>query len=235
MLYAVCTDKGIKREQNEDCIYGDGRLFIVADGMGGHSAGEVASAMAVDVVSEILKNCENDFEENIIRAINKANEVVKRDAVHEKAGMGTTIDVCIVDNDEVHIGHVGDSRVYILHKDIIEQITDDHSYVQMLLDKGEITEDEVKGYPMKNMITRAVGVSETVKTDYYTKKLQPGDVLVMATDGLTNMIADEEIAAIISHNDSLTVSVSDLIKKANENGGDDNISVILADCFAKGE
>ena len=229
MNFSYMTDKGKKREKNEDCLYADGTLFIVADGMGGHNAGEVASRMAVDIISEKLKNVKKNFREEISDAVAFANGEIYKAAEGKFSGMGTTADICIYDGKSIHIGHVGDSRVYLLHSGELSKITVDHSYVEMLLRKGEITREEADNYPMKNMITRAVGVGSGITTDYYEKSVSEGDILLMCTDGLTNAVSENEIKKIIG-TESPEGAAKKLIDAANANGGPDNITVIIAVC-----
>lgn len=231
MLFAYVTDKGRIREKNEDSVYASDNLFIVADGMGGHNAGEVASAMAVKIISERLSSVRENFREEISDAIAFANMKIYEDAVGGLSGMGTTVDVCMYDGQHFHIGHVGDSRVYLIHGNSITKLTVDHSYVEMLLQKGEITKEEADNYPMKNMITRAVGVSEGVKIDYYEKTAAEGDILLMCTDGLTNAVSEEYILSAVLSEKDLKKSAQKLIDAANSNGGPDNITVVIAKCI----
>lgn len=229
MNFSYMTDKGKKREKNEDFLYADGTLFIVADGMGGHNAGEVASRMAVEIISERLKGLKGNFREEISDAVAFANSEIYKAAKGEFSGMGTTADICIYDGKSLHIGHVGDSRVYLLQNGELSKLTVDHSYVEMLFRKGEITREEADNYPMKNMITRAVGVGNGITTDYYEKSVSEGDIILMCTDGLTNAVKENEIKEIIKAN-SPSDAAKKLIDTANANGGPDNISVIIAVC-----
>ncbi len=230
MLFAYKTDKGLKREKNEDSVYADGRLFIIADGMGGHNAGEVASSMAVKVISERLKTVTDNFREEISDAVAFANESIFSSAGGEYSGMGTTVDICLYDGEKIHVGHVGDSRVYLLRKGKMKKLTLDHSYVEMLFRKGEITREQADNYPMKNMITRAVGVGEDVTADCFEAEVEPGDMFLMCTDGLTNVVTEERILEVINSASNIDEVPGLLIKQANENGGPDNITVIIAVC-----
>lgn len=229
------TDCGRQRKNNEDAVYVKGNMFVVADGMGGHNAGEVASRMAVEAVSKIGADAEADCRGCLLRTFDEANRNIFAAAKGERAGMGTTMDVCIYREGNLHIGHVGDSRVYLLRRGHLKQITVDHSYVEMLISRGEITAEEAKDYPMKNMITRAVGVADEVQMDYCVQKIEEGDRILACTDGLTNMLSDKDIARLVDESDSLEVALDSLIAAANEAGGRDNISVVLADFSAKGE
>lgn len=230
MLFACMSDKGKKREKNEDSVYAADGLFVVADGMGGHSAGEIASSMATKIISDCLSDVKDNFREAITDAVACANSKIYAAAEGELSGMGTTVDVCIYDGKYIHIGHVGDSRVYIIKNGMLNQITVDHSYVEMLLQKGEITKAEAKNYPMKNMITRAVGVSDGISTDYYETAFGENDVLLMCTDGLTNAVSEEQILEIVKGEKELSEAAKKLVNAANENGGPDNITVIIARC-----
>ncbi len=230
MIFSYMTDRGKKREKNEDSVYADGTLFIIADGMGGHNAGEVASRMATDIISERLKGIKENRREEITDAVAFANAEIYKAAEGQFSGMGTTVDVCLFDGKSLHIGHVGDSRVYLLHDGELTKLTVDHSYVEMLLSKGEITREEADNYPMKNMITRAVGVSGGITTDYYEKSVSEGDILLLCTDGLTNAVSEKDIKNILGSEKDIENAVKRLIDTANANGGPDNITVIAAVC-----
>ncbi len=229
------SDCGRQRMNNEDAVYVTDTMFVVADGMGGHNAGEVASRMAVEEVSHMVIDVSDDFCTCLRRAFEKANHKIFAAAVGDWTGMGTTMDVCIYHDGALHIGHVGDSRVYLLRNRQLTQITVDHSYVEMLVSRGEITAEEAKHYPMQHMITRAVGVAQEVQMDYYLQKIEQGDRIVACTDGLTNMLSDEDIVRLIDTSSSLTQALDRLVDAANEAGGGDNISVVLADFSVKGE
>ncbi len=231
MYFAGKTDKGMVRENNEDFFYADGKLLVVADGMGGHNAGEVASKLAVNTVISVLDGIEGDYEKHIILAIKEANEKVYNMATGEREGMGTTLDIGIYESGKLYLGHVGDSRVYVIRNGQAIKITEDHSYVEMLLKKGEITQEEAKNYPMKNMITRAIGVGKEVEGDFYEFNIEDGDKILFCTDGLTNMLTDGEIAEIILGSDDTASAAEKLLEKANAAGGKDNITVIVADKF----
>ena len=224
------TDKGLIRENNEDAFYVDAKkgIFIVADGMGGHSAGEVASQMAVEEIKKYLNTEENKFSQILKQAIIEANK-----AIYEKAeedpnleGMGTTIVVAIVNNKNLHIAHVGDSRAYILTKEGLKQITEDHSLINEWVKEGKITLDEARFHPMRNVITRALGVEKEVEVEINTIPYQ-GEPILLCTDGLTDMLEDKEIEEIIKNNPDPEQACEALIKEANEKGGKDNVTVIL--------
>lgn len=233
------TDIGKERKINEDFYYISEpedkiKLFILADGMGGYNAGEVASKMAVETVKEyIYKHFEKSKEnkekiENLIReSIEYANETIYKQAKNKKelSGMGTTLDVCLIYNSRLYIGHIGDSRVYRIRKEFMRRITKDHSYVQTLIEDGKITKEEAFNHPKKNMLTKALGCVEKVEPDIYTKTFIKDDIILMSSDGLTNMIKEEEIYNIIKK-DKLKATES-LVKQANDNGGYDNITVVV--------
>ena len=229
MIFAAKTDKGKVRENNEDFFYANENVLIVADGMGGHNAGEVASRIATETIVETLSGFMSNYGYIIDKAINKANEKVFSLAKDDRAGMGTTVDICMTDGEKLYIGHVGDSRVYLIRDGEIKKITEDHSYVEMLIKKGEITEEEAKNYQMKNMITRAIGVGKEVKGDFYEIGLEKSDKVLLCTDGLTNMLTDNEILKIVSGAKNIATAVDKLVSKANSAGGKDNITVILAE------
>lgn len=234
------TDIGQERKVNEDYYFiseADSKikLYIIADGMGGYNAGEVASKMATESVKEyIYKHFEKSKEsrESIVDMLNEAikyaNETVYKKSKSEKdlEGMGTTLDVCLIYNSKVYIAHIGDSRVYRIRKDFLRRITKDHSYVQTLIEDGKITKEEAYNHPKRNMLTKALGCMEEVEPDIYVKTFLKGDILIMTTDGLTNMVRENEMYEIIKEG-TAKVATERLVSKANENGGYDNITVII--------
>lgn len=233
------TDKGLKREMNQDVFYTHKfseqvGFAIVCDGMGGQSAGNIASEMVCSIVSGKLVDDEIDKAEQsqisslIVNAISEANIQVYTKANIEPGykGMGTTVVLCAVLNNEAYIANIGDSRVYLLQNGRLHQVTKDHSLVQELLEQGKIEKHEVLTHPNKNMITRAVGVSLTVDIDFLSLKFETGSKILLCSDGLTNMISDEEIEKVILFNDAKT-SCEKLIGLANNAGGIDNITVAV--------
>lgn len=237
MIFAFGSDIGCGRSNNEDFFYipKEGsqlqNIAIVADGMGGYNAGEIASREAVESVLSYMNEYNDEIGQNCIRsAIRSANshimEMVKKDI--RLKGMGTTITVAAFKNNSVVIGHVGDSRAYLISREnkTITQLTKDHSYVQMLLDNGEITIEQAMEHPMKNAITRAVGVERRVKIDAFERTLFPGDVVVLCTDGLFRFVSDEEIFENI--NNDFYEGVKKLVNLVKERGGDDNITMVAA-------
>lgn len=235
------TDIGMVREVNQDYVYASDlpignlpNLFVVADGMGGHKAGEFASRFAVEVVKEELaKSVEDNPEAMIKQAITSANqkliETASQDARLE--GMGTTLVVATVIERTLYFANVGDSRLYLLNHDI-KQVSKDHSLVQEMVRLGGIKEEEAKNHPDKNIITRAIGAKEQVEVDFYEYRLKKGDIILMCTDGLSNMVDDTEILHIVKGSRDIVEAVEGLIGKAKENGGNDNIGVVAVDVFA---
>ena len=233
------SDIGKAREMNQDAYYASQPsdtvgLYIVADGMGGYNGGEIASSLAVTATKDFIENnfaetehTKEALQELVKNAIEYANMLVyeKSKEVPELEGMGTTIEVALVHNNRVYIGHVGDSRIYRIRKEIIRKITTDHSYVQKLVKDGTISKEEAVHHPKKNMLTKALGCTSFVEPDVTVKGFLKDDILVLTSDGLTNMVKDQEIYEIVK--DNLEVATDKLIDKANENGGLDNITVII--------
>lgn len=230
------TDIGRKRKVNQDYIYTSeepvGNLpnvFIVADGMGGHNAGDYASKVTVETM---LAEMQSSFEKNptliFRRAIEEANEVIRRRAGEDKKleGMGTTVVVASCMGRFLQVANVGDSRLYVVNREI-RQITRDHSLVEEMIRMGGLDRADARNHPDKNIITRAVGAEDHVEPDFFTVELREGDTVLMCSDGLTNMLEDEEIRMIISGARDLVEKAECLVEAANANGGRDNISVIL--------
>lgn len=230
------TDIGRKRKANQDYVYTSGEavgnlpnLFIVADGMGGHNAGDYASKLAVEtMVSEIEHSFEQKPVKIFTKAIATANEMIRQKASEtpDMEGMGTTVVAATCLGRHLQIANVGDSRLYVVGGQI-RQVTRDHSLVEEMVRVGTISQDEARIHPDKNIITRAVGVSETVEADYFSVDLAAGDLVLMCTDGLTNMLEDEEIRVILSGAGDIAEKAQALVEAANANGGRDNISVVL--------
>ncbi len=234
MIYYARTDKGKVRNQNEDFIYApdgnDGFFAVVADGMGGHKAGEVASRIVVDTIKDSLESAgaKNVTIQMLCDALKTANKNVWDEAQtnpHLK-GMGSTATVAAFRGHEVIIGHVGDSRAYLFRDGALSQITKDHSYVQMLIDNGYITSKQAENHPNKNVITRSVGTDDIVDIDTFTVQLEKGDVILLCSDGLNIVVSDEDIEATLSN--GIESAADSLVESALKNGGVDNISVVLA-------
>lgn len=236
------TDKGMVRSINQDCfdfevVDTNFSWALVCDGMGGTNSGEIASNLArLCVKNEMNKNYKNGLTECEIKnlmleSISKSNRDILEKSLENKEyeGMGTTIDLAVVIGDKLHVAHVGDSRVYLISKDKIEQITTDHSMVQEMLDSGEITSEQAKVHPKKNIITRALGVHEQLDADYVSKKLEKGDVVFMCTDGLSNYIDMENILKYINKYKEQEL-VEKFILNVNELGGNDNTTALVMYC-----
>lgn len=230
------TDIGRKRKLNQDTVYSCDHplgnlqnLYIVADGMGGHKAGDYASAYTVKAIEREVELCEAKAPISILReAITTANSEIYAKASTEPdfAGMGTTTVAATVEDGTMYVANVGDSRLYHID-DKITQITRDHSLVAEMVRKGSISEQAARMHPDKNIITRAIGASAGVDIDFFEVELNHGDVVLMCTDGLTNMVEDDEIARIIHDTDDIEVMAENLVKMANHNGGKDNIGVVI--------
>lgn len=233
------SDIGKVREMNQDNYYisdqdNDINLYIVADGMGGYKGGEIASKMAIDCTKNYILNNFDSIKkekENIVELINSAIEYANM-AIYEKSkeiddynGMGTTIDLCLIYGGKLYIGHVGDSRVYRLRNEFFRKLTVDHSYVEQLVKQGNITKEEAYNHPKKNMLTKALGCTAFVEPDVLVKGFQKGDILLMCTDGLTNMVRENQIYDIIKRNPR--ESADALVNKANEHGGIDNVTAVI--------
>lgn len=233
------SDIGKVRDMNQDSYYISDKddkikLYIVADGMGGYKGGEIASKLAIESSKNyIINNFDQTKKERdqiielIKNAIEYANMVVyeKSKEVPELAGMGTTIDVCLIYSNRIYIGHIGDSRVYRLRKDFFRKLTVDDSYVEQLVKEGNITKEEAYNHPKKNMLTKALGCTAFVEPTVLVKGFMKGDILLMCTDGLTNMLKDDKICEIIKQNSEQ--ASKELVKKANEQGGYDNITAVI--------
>jgi PPM family protein phosphatase len=226
---AVRTDTGRQRNANEDSLFVDAPLFVVADGMGGAQAGEVASRAAAESFAQNLPPAppERLLEETIEGANRTIHELARKDP--SLTGMGTTTTAALVDLDseEVAIGHVGDSRAYRLRGGKFEQLTRDHSLVEEMRRKGQLTDAQAEDHPQRSIITRALGPEPEVEVDLQTVPAQAGDVFLICSDGLTTMLDDEKIAHILSRATSLQSAVRALVDEANRAGGRDNITVVI--------
>lgn len=242
----AATDIGPVRDNNEDAwlIDVEGGLLVVADGMGGHAAGEVASAIAVETVQEILMGGEDPDEtrlsttvddpadalrERLRYAMNQASVNIRR-AVAENpkhSGMGTTLVVVVLDRDQAHLAHVGDSRAYLFRDERLMRLTRDHTVVQQEVDAGRLTPELARVVPHKNILTRSVGFHGSVEPDTSTRSLMPGDVLVLCSDGLSDPVEDSTIEALCvkTHIEDLAGA---LVQEAIKSGGEDNITVVVA-------
>jgi len=237
LSYAARTDVGMIRSGNEDNYAVDANgargIFIVADGMGGHAAGEVASEMAVQIVLRELKDVSNITDGNVNKVLGEALRLANR-AIHDrtitevdKQGMGTTASVLLMNARYFLIGQVGDSRVYRLRDGALSQITKDHSYVQEQVDAGFLTPEQARYHPYSNVITRCVGASPDVEPDAYTGDVRVGDLFLVASDGLTGMVDDRRLAQLLVNRHTPERKVHNLIAEANGRGGLDNITAIV--------
>ncbi len=241
------TNVGMKRTHNEDnfSIIEESGLYIVADGMGGHASGEIASKMAVDAMREFFAATANDpertwpykmdrskgYEENrLITGIKLANLRIYESAQRDprQRGMGTTIVALFAVEDGVYVAHVGDSRVYRMRDTRLEQLTEDHSLLNDYIKMKRLTADEIANFPHKNVIVRALGMKDTVKVDTRHEQPRAGDVYLLCSDGLSGPVNDDDVRETLIGTGDLKAAASRLIAKANENGGPDNITVVLA-------
>jgi PPM family protein phosphatase len=235
--YASRTDPGRKRRHNEDSFVVQPPLFAIADGMGGAQAGEIASALAAGALSESKAN--GGGESRVTELIQEANR-----RVHERAstdpstsGMGTTMTVALIEsNGSVTIGHVGDSRAYRLRDGALEQITDDHSLVAELVRRGELSPAEAEVHPQRSVITRALGTDPDVDVDAFSVRPEPGDVYLLCSDGLSDMVPGAAIEEIMrEHRGDLDAAARSLVRAANRGGGDDNITAVLFEIVEGGD
>jgi protein phosphatase len=228
--WATATNVGLLRGHNEDAVapndmgLGRERLIVgVADGMGGHVAGEVASRIAIDTAIEA--------EGSPIERVKAANEAViaKTRSEPKLRGMGTTLTLAVFEGEAVDIGHIGDSRAYLQHGDSLRQLTTDHSLMAEMIAAGELGPEEAAVHPYRSVITRAVGLDEELRIDHVTADLEPGDRVLLCTDGLTNMVDDDRVRAILHENPSPAEAVWALVDAANAAGGIDNVTVAVVD------
>ncbi|MCI9372831.1 MAG: Stp1/IreP family PP2C-type Ser/Thr phosphatase [Lachnospiraceae bacterium] len=240
--YAV-TDIGRRRQINQDFVYLSEtpvgnlpNIFIVADGMGGHNAGDFASRYAVEtIVGEVKASFEKNPTIILGKAIDKANACIRQKAGGDKTlmGMGTTIVIATCIGKYLEVANVGDSRLYLVN-DRIEQVTIDHSLVEEMIQRGGIDRRSARNHPDKNIITRALGARNTIEADFFNLELEAGDIVLLCSDGLTNMVEDEDIRRVLKSGRDLKERAETLVQMANDNGGKDNISVIIIEPSADG-
>src|SRR5207244_1825984 len=239
------THVGRQRQHNEDSflVEDKARLYLVADGMGGHAAGEIASRIAVDSISEFILHSKEDdgtwphaYDEHYRRSTNKLMAAVRMantqvlEAMRKDArlrGMGTTVVACLADADTMSFAHVGDSRAYLIREGQLSRITNDHSWVFEQVQAGMLTEAGAEKHPLRNVITRALGGALSVTPDASEVESRPGDVYLLCSDGLTGMVPEDEILRVVSENEDLEKACQTLIDLANERGGLDNVTAIL--------
>ena len=244
LTFAARTDVGMIRSGNEDNFEVDANasrgIFIVADGMGGHAAGEVASEMAVQIVLRELKDVSDVTDGSVTRVLGDSLRLANR-AIHDrtitevdKQGMGTTASVLVLADSRYLIGQVGDSRIYLLRDGALKQLTKDHSYVQEQVDLGNLTPEQARYHPYSNVITRCVGASPDVEPDLYAGEAKTGDVFLVASDGLTGMVDDRRLAQLLMSRAEPERKVQALISEANGRGGLDNITAIIVQVIEAG-
>lgn len=235
------TDIGQHRSMNQDYFFTSDlpvgnlpNLFIVADGMGGHNAGEYASRHAVDCITASAGQSKSIKAEEILKeAITRANEEIYQRAAEDVSmkGMGTTIVACVIEGKKLYVANVGDSRLYIINRGI-RQVTRDHSLVEEMVRLGEMDRETAREHPDKNIITRAVGAAKEIEIDFFEEELEYEDEVLLCSDGLTNMIEDEEIRRIVKSQRDVAEITEKLVLTANRNGGKDNITVVVIDPFS---
>lgn len=234
------TDTGVMRAINQDyCFASDTavgklpNLYIVCDGMGGHKAGDYASRYTVErIVASVTRSRWNDPVRVMRDAIQKANEILVVEAGEDvdKQGMGTTVVVATIIDHKLHVANVGDSRLYVINEQI-EQITRDHSYVQEMVLRGEVAPEAARTHEKKNVITRAVGADVKIEIDFFEKELADKDIVLICTDGLTNMLTDDNIHQVVMTHMDTEIVCKTLVDEANKNGGPDNITVVVIKPF----
>lgn len=242
MVYYAKTDKGRKRRLNQDYVFATGEsigslpdLFLLADGMGGHKAGDFASRFAVEELQKYIANAPSDtpavqlIQEGITSVNKRLYDLSMED--ENLNGMGTTLVTAFIDGNNLTISNIGDSRAYIIHGNSIKQITRDHSYVEEMIRRGYMRRGSKDYMDSRNIITRAVGIEPAVSADFFEVELTEGDYILMCSDGLTNMVDNESIRNIIRERSSVPEKVQALIDMANINGGKDNIGIILVDPY----
>jgi len=236
------TDIGKKRKLNQDFVFTSElpigplpNLFVVADGMGGHNAGDLASKLSVETIVSYVENAKDASMVDCLKnAIIEANRELRDKAKEDErlVGMGTTMVVASCQGHSLLVANVGDSRLYIVNE-MITQITRDHSLVEEMVQFGGIDRDSARTHPDKNVITRAIGAEDDVKIDFFQVNLKLGDVVLMCTDGLTNMLSDDEIRMILDGQRDIVEKAEELVKAANNNGGRDNIAVVLIEPYVE--
>lgn len=234
------SDKGIIREQNEDFWNivldnkGNPIAFIIADGMGGHMAGDVASRMAVEIISqEIYRGFEAINSSTTIgfleKAVNLANDEIYKYALLNLngTGIGTTLTLGLIHSGKITIAHIGDSRFYLIRGGTIQSMTRDHSFVGELVEKGVLDQEEARNHPLRNQITRALGYEKNIEIDFYNIDVKKGDIYLFCTDGLTVKVSSDELLTMLEQEKDLNVILKNMVELANQRGGDDNITAII--------
>ncbi len=229
MISLGISKTGLVRQRNEDRFYAQGPLLIVADGMGGYTGGEYASTMVVDTIVEVVNEATEMSTEVLKNAILKANRIVyeKSQSYKELEGMGTTAVVAYVQDDTLYWAHVGDSRLYRYGEDGLHRMTKDHSMVQQLVEAGTITEEEVIHHPKRNMLTRAIGVYETVEVDTGVVEVHQNDRILLCSDGLSGYIEESKIEQVLSEEKNESRALEDLVHLVYDTGARDNVTIVL--------
>lgn len=233
----VRTDVGRVRKGNEDSYLMDEPLFGIADGMGGHAAGEVASSTAVEALSSGAARVNPEDPESLVALIKEANRAIfekatKDDSLH---GMGTTCTLVLIDASKVHLAHVGDSRAYLLRDDDLSRLSEDHTLVGRMVREGQLTEEEAAKHPQRSMITRSLGIDPDVRVDLRSFDVRDGDRIMLCSDGLTSMVDEDTIKRVLQQKKGLQAAADELVDLANEAGGEDNITVVVLDLSAAGD
>lgn len=239
------TDIGKRRKLNQDYVYTSEmpvghlpNLFLVADGMGGHNAGDYASRYTIETIVDEISNSSDESPVFVLeKAIKRANTLIRKKSEEEieLSGMGTTVVAATIEGNKLCVANVGDSRLYIINNREIRQITRDHSLVEEMVRMGGLKREMARNHPDKNIITRAIGALDDVDVDFFEVRLSKGDTILMCSDGLSNMIEDEEIRMIMQGQRDIVEKAESLVKAANNNGGKDNIAVVLVEPFADEE
>ena len=231
------SDKGLVRKENEDrfCIEKDLGLLAIADGMGGHASGEVASQMAVEILRDSLKKEGEPFPQRLGSGVKLANKAIYEAAQSQSQlkGMGTTLTAVQLKGNRLSIAHVGDSRPYLIRSGVIEQITDDHTMVSEQVARGLMTREEAAQSEMRNILSRALGIGPDIEVDMEELTVSEGDKLILCSDGLSELVSDDEILLEVESNRRPAHACDELVNLANQRGGNDNITVIVA--FLRGE
>lgn len=242
MKYASATDTGIVRKNNEDfqaiLSAGQDMIFVIADGMGGHAVGELASRTAVEYVLSALPkalesaNTKQEIEDLLGLVVEKANIRVYLESLDNKEfkGMGTTLTIAVLHDWRLYISHIGDCRVYLLHGSTLERLTADHTLVQELVNSGSITEEEAMTHPKRHILLKSLGVNEFMSPDTYSFDISEGDLILMCTDGLHGYVEEKDIRSIVRRHKDLDACAKQLVSAANSAGGKDNVTVILIHC-----
>lgn len=224
----TATDTGLVRESNEDAYLSEPPLYAVADGMGGHRGGEVASALALETLGEGFKK---EGPDGVADTVQRANQAIYEQGSRDKAvaGMGTTLTVAVAGEDSLHLVHVGDSRAYLYRDGELKPLTEDHTMVQEMVNEGSLTKEAAREHPQRSVLTRALGIWGAIEADDLNVPVRAGDRVLLCTDGLTATVPDDRVAEILRDNDDPQEAAEKLVEAANEAGGVDNTTVVVLD------